>query len=195
MSATKFLRGECQHCGGHLEFPADATGTTADCPHCRQPTELLLSIGEPTPAQTPVKAILFTIIACVILLGGIIGALLALQRARRMAADRQTFQTVVTNTVAVNPFAAQRFFASPVTLEKTPGGSIVRAVGTLKNLSPQRRFAVRVEIEVKGDAGKLLEPATDYATAIEPGATWTFKAMVLAKGAATGQVSLIKEEN
>ena len=65
----------------------------------------------------------------------------------------------------------------------------------IKNLSPQRRFAVRIEIELKDDSGKVLDPAKDYAATIEPGAVWNFKAMVNAKGATAARISAIKEEN
>ena len=196
MSATKFLRGECQHCGGHLEFPAEAAGTSAECPHCNQQTELFLSTGETTKSKAPVKAIVFIAIACLILIGGMIGAMIALKRAKRMAADRQTLQQAVTNAVVLppNPFAAQKFSASAITLEKTPGSSLVRAVGTIKNLSPQRRFAVHVQIELKDDAGQTLAPATDYAASIEPNAEWHFKAMVLPKNATTARVTTISED-
>ena len=196
MSATKFLRGECQHCGGHLEFAADATGTTAECPHCNQQTELLLPTGEAAPASgTSVKTIVFIALACLILIGGLIGAMIALKRAKRLADDRQALQQTATNPVPINPFAAQKFSASDVTLEKSPGSSLVRAVGSIKNLSTQRRFAVHVQIELKDDAGKLLDPAKDYTATIEPGAVWSFKAMVNTKGATTARVTAIKEEN
>ncbi|MEW6304110.1 MAG: FxLYD domain-containing protein [Verrucomicrobiota bacterium] len=38
-----YWKGFCEHCGGHLEFPARAAGTRIDCPHCRQRTRLLRS--------------------------------------------------------------------------------------------------------------------------------------------------------
>lgn len=196
MSATKFLRGECQHCGGHLEFPAEAAGTAAECPHCRQQTELFLTTGETTPTRTPAKAVVFTVIACVILIGGLAGSIMALNRAKRLAAERNAeSQTATqTNTVPPGPFAGQQFTASEVKLEKAQGSSVVRAAGSLKNLSPQRRFGVRVEIELMDEAEKPVGTATDYTATIEPGAVWEFKAVVLVKGAATGRVSTIKEE-
>lgn len=195
MSATKFLRGECQHCGGHLEFPAEAAGTSAECPHCNQQTELILSTGETTPTKAPLKTIVFIALACVILIGGLVGAMMALKRAKRMATSRQVQQLVVTNAVPANPFAAQKFSASDVKLEKSPGSSLVRAVGSIRNLSPQRRFAVHVQIELKDDAGKLLDPAKDYTATLDPGAVWNFKAMVNAKGPASARVIAIMEDN
>ncbi len=38
--AHKESKGECEHCKGHLAFPAEGTGTVIDCPHCGQRTTL-----------------------------------------------------------------------------------------------------------------------------------------------------------
>jgi len=46
MSLTRYLKGECSHCGGRIEFPADAIGATVDCPHCGKATELMLATKE-----------------------------------------------------------------------------------------------------------------------------------------------------
>ena len=35
-----FVKGACQHCGGHLEFSSINVGQTVDCPHCRKRTRL-----------------------------------------------------------------------------------------------------------------------------------------------------------
>ena len=84
MATTKNILGECQHCGGQFEFPAEQAGLMGNCPHCGQPTELLLAT--PPEAESPGarKATVFIIIAVVILAGGLIGATLALKRAQRL---------------------------------------------------------------------------------------------------------------
>ena len=83
MSSSKYLKGECQQCRGHIEFPAEAVGTTTECPHCGQATELLLALP-PTESSLPTKAIVYTIIAIVILVGGLIGTLIALNRTKEL---------------------------------------------------------------------------------------------------------------
>ena len=83
MTSGKFLKGECQHCGGHIEFPAEAVGTTTDCPHCGKTTDLLLAVPK-IESSVPTKAIVYTVIAIVILVGGLIGAQIALKRAKRL---------------------------------------------------------------------------------------------------------------
>lgn len=83
LSMTKFLKGQCSECGGGLEFPADAVGTTTDCPHCGKPTELLLA-EPPQESAVHIKTIIHTGIAILILIGGLVAAMIALKRAERM---------------------------------------------------------------------------------------------------------------
>src|SRR5213079_3427373 len=88
MNRTKYLKGACQHCGGHIEFPAEMIGTATTCPHCRQETELLLA----TPAiesTVPRRAIFWSIAAVAVLVLGLAGSLIALKRAQKMAARQK----------------------------------------------------------------------------------------------------------
>ncbi|HEU0011778.1 MAG TPA: FxLYD domain-containing protein [Verrucomicrobiae bacterium] len=85
-----------------------------------------------------------------------------------------------------------------VTLEKAKSGSLVHAVGTIKNTSDQQRFGVRVELELTDANGKPAGKASDYTQVIEPRQEWRFRALVLdPKGAraVAGKVSSIKEDN
>jgi hypothetical protein len=87
---------------------------------------------------------------------------------------------------------------SAVTLEKAKAGSLVHAVGTIKNTSDQQRFGVRVELELTDANGKPAGKASDYTQVIEPRQEWRFRALVLdPKGirAVAGKVSSIKEDN
>src|SRR2546423_1777099 len=43
MAQTKYLKGECSHCGGRIEFSPAAAGLTPECPHCGKQTGLLLA--------------------------------------------------------------------------------------------------------------------------------------------------------
>ena len=45
-----YLKGLCQHCSGHLEFPAKAAGETISCPHCSRSTVLSVAAK---PASAP----------------------------------------------------------------------------------------------------------------------------------------------
>ncbi len=37
-----FLKCSCEHCGGRIEYPADAVGANVACPHCQRETPLKL---------------------------------------------------------------------------------------------------------------------------------------------------------
>ncbi|MCU0786039.1 MAG: hypothetical protein MUF81_18735 [Verrucomicrobia bacterium] len=97
---TKPLPGQCRECGGQFEFPAEAAGTTADCPHCGKPTELLLA-APPQESAIPLKTIVYTGIAILILVGGLVAAMIALKRAERM-----TGRNLATPTAVSQPPAA-----------------------------------------------------------------------------------------
>jgi len=80
---TKLLNGQCGVCGGQIEFPAEAVGTTAECPHCGKPTELLLALP-PQERTVPLKTLIYTALAILILVGGLVATIIALKRAERM---------------------------------------------------------------------------------------------------------------
>lgn len=83
----KNLRGQCGHCGGVFEFPADAVGTTGICPHCGQPTELMLATPT-TESAVPKRTWLYVAAAVLILALGCTAILLLLQRAERLSERR-----------------------------------------------------------------------------------------------------------
>ena len=187
MSDQKYLKGECQHCGGHLEFSAEAAGTTAACPHCGQATDLFLAV--------PVKTIVWTAITVLILIGGLIGVMIALKRAQRLAAANKIAPAV--RPVAAtppDPFAQAGFHVSAITLEDTPGSSLVYAVGTVRNATNRRRFGVKVELELFDAAGKSIGAAKDYQATIETQAEWKFKALVVESKVASAKITSIKED-
>jgi hypothetical protein len=196
------LKGECQHCAGHIEFPADGIGQVVPCPHCHQQTELLL----PAPPQQPVlprRAIVWSIIAILILGGGLVASLIALKRAERWAAAHKpaarspNAQPASPSPEPANPsYAAVQngFVASPVTLEKTSGTSLVYAVGTIRNTESRQRFGVKVELDLFDGSGQKIGTAKDYQQLIEPGAEWAFKALVVPAATATAKIASLKED-
>ncbi len=84
LNRTRNLRGPCQHCRGLIEYPAQLVGTTTQCPHCRQTTELLLATPPLEPA-VPRRVIGWTIAAIIILVLGLVGSFIALKRAQNWA--------------------------------------------------------------------------------------------------------------
>jgi hypothetical protein len=197
---TKFLKGECSSCGGHIEFPAEAVGNTADCPHCGKPTELLLA-APPQASSVPVKTIIYAVIAVVILAGGSIGLMVALKMAKHRAESKS--KTIAETQPApppkpTNPFAENGFWASPVTLEKVTGSSLVYAEGTVRSLTNRQRFGVTVELDIFDASGQALNGETnrpsDYQQVIESKGEWHYRAPVRDKKAVSAKLVTIKEK-
>jgi hypothetical protein len=199
MDRTKYLKGECQHCGGHLEFPVEAAGMAADCPHCGKQTDLLLA-PPPEESSGSHKAVVWTVIAVVILALGGAGLWVAWKRAEKWAARQgHTKSVAVTNAApggqpAESVVPQDGFSVSVITLEQAAGTSLVYATGTVKNAFDKQRFGVKVELDLLDGAGEKVGVAKDYQQVIEPGGEWRFRALVVEKRARGARVSSIKEE-
>lgn len=194
--STKNLTGECQQCGGHFEFPAESAGATGECPHCGQQTECVLASPPEEASPMRAKAILFTVIALVILVGGLIAAQLAVRRAERMVGRKSgaaAANLAQKSAPQTNPFAGQNFRVSAVTLETTPGTKLVHATGSVVNLAQRQRFGVRIELELLDAAGRLVATASDYTSIVEPGAEWNFRAPVTDGRAVSARVTSVRE--
>ena len=199
MNTTKYLKGVCSECGGHLEFPADSTGTTIDCPHCGKPTELLLALPSERPSL-PRKRIVLTLLTIVLLALGLGAALVALNRAQNWIARQKPPPPLPAGAAATapppadDPAAKAGFQVTAINLEKTAGSSLIYAVGTLTNPSERQRFGVKIAIDLFDDAGQKLGVATDYQQVLEPKGKWQFKALVVDSKAASAKVASIKED-
>ena len=192
----KNLQGECQQCGEPIEFRAETIGMTADCPHCGQPTELRLSVPPEAKSSAQTKAIIFTIIAVMILGGGFIGVLVALKRADLLSARQQANLAKINNPsspVPEGPFVPDGFGVSPVAFDRNPGGAMVYAVGKVLNLTDRQRFGVRVELELLDASGSKIGKARDYQAVLAPNAEWQFRALVVPKDAMVAKIIAITE--
>jgi len=197
---TKYLKGCCQSCAGHIEYPAEAVGTTIDCPHCGKLTELLLAVPPVEPA-IPRSTIIWTVATVLMLLAGLWGALAALKRAEKKAAEkRQVTMAGVSNPQSLEAPAQSEivskagFRSSAVTLQKNPDSSLVFAVGTLTNTAARQRFGVKVFLDLLDEMGNKVGEATDYQQLIEPGGQWSFKALVVGGKTASANIAAIREE-
>ncbi len=197
MSRTKILQGDCQHCGGRVEFPAEAVGLTAECPHCRQHTELLLAT-QPQTSTVPFKTIVFAFIAILILVGGWIGTQMALKRALRLTERANAVATSGTptpSTTSASDLAGEAGFQiSAVLFEKTSGKAEIYAVGTLRNETDRQRLGVRVELDLFDASGVRVGSATDTVRVLKPGAEWRFKARVTDPSTTSARLKAITEE-
>jgi len=200
---TKYLKGECVHCGGRIEFPVEAAGTTADCPHCGRQTELLLAQPKDQPA-IPGRIIIWTLIAVFVLFAGFGATLYALKRAQRWAEQQRKAAAVakVSSTPSPRPvpppqddaITKAEFRISEVKLEKSPGTSVVHAVGTLENLATRTRYGVKLEFDVFNADGTKIGTAHDYQNAIEPNGKWNFQAPVVQTKAASVKPTTVSEQ-
>jgi hypothetical protein len=203
----KHLRGECQHCGGHLEFPAESIGLQAPCPHCGQQTELLLE-RPPEEPSLPRRVIVWTVAAIVVLGLGLLILVLGLKRAERWAAKQKqerVGQPALNADTGGPPLEASsqtpatsgnhEFSVSKISLEKAPGTSLVYAVGTVKNNANKQRFGIKLELDLLNADGQKVGAAKDYQAVLEPGAEWRFKALVVEpKGVVSVKVASLKED-
>ena len=71
-----------------LEFAADSIGSMAACPCCHQETELTLHVPELEPTISR-RLMVWTIITVVVLVLGLIGAIIALNRAQSLAIEKR----------------------------------------------------------------------------------------------------------
>jgi hypothetical protein len=88
MKRTKNIQGKCEHCGMSLEFAAESIGSTTTCPYCHRETELTLHVPEVEPT-IPKRLMVWTIITVVVLVLGLIGAIIALNRAQSLATEKR----------------------------------------------------------------------------------------------------------
>jgi hypothetical protein len=202
MNRTKYLKGECQHCAGHLEFLAEHIGVSVPCPHCGQETELLLAQPLEQPS-VPRRAVIWTLIAVVVLGLGLAGALVALRKAEKWAENQKRQSTSVaivephTNSPPpdrIDSPPQPDLQASSVSLDHAPGTSLIYAIGSIKNNSTRQRFGVKVELELSDDSGRKLGTATDYRQVLEPGAEWPFKALVVDPKTKSAKVVAVRED-
>ncbi len=198
MSKTKYLKGDCQHCSGHIEFPAESIGLSVTCPHCGQDTELRLYTPRMEPA-VPRRVVLWTVIAIVILVGGLLVSIWGLKYYQnKLAAERERTEAArkATEPVPVpdDPIAQAGFQVSKIQLEKTPGSALVYAVGIVSNQTDRQRFGIRLEMDLLNAAGEKVGTAKDYQQVIEPHAQWAFKAIVVDSKAVSAKVASLKED-
>jgi len=116
-----------------------------------------------------------------------------------MAAARHAERSVAmagTNASSLlEDVASQKEFqVSMISFEKTPGTSLVHAVGTVSNLASRQRFGVKVELDLFDTSGRKIGIATDYQQVIEPRGQWRFNAPVINSKATAAALASIKED-
>jgi len=196
MSETTYLKGVCQHCDGHLEFPADAVGNAIPCPHCGQSTELRAG-----PASRPRRGRRLLGMVLALVLAGL--ALAAIQLARKSTPPARAKPTTLAAAPSNQPAAksgpsedetTNAFAVSGVRLERTAGSSLVYVTGKLRNLADRQRFGVKVEFKLFGTNDDFVGKCTDYQPSLEPHGTWKFKALVMESKVGAAAFSRVQED-
>lgn len=212
MSSPPFVKGACGHCGGHIEFPAAATGQAIPCPHCGRPT--VLTPATPALAHPRTARIWWAAAAGACCLAA--ATWVAFYWSQKLHVDALTAPApqlkpmpqptpgsnaptlpppVHLAAPAPQPEALTNDFALlPFKLEKTSGSSLVYVTGTVRNLSDQQRFGVKVEFRLFDTNDISVGTATDYQSVLDPHAEWHFKAMVMASRTASARFGSIAEE-
>lgn len=212
MNDPEYLRGHCEQCGGEIEFPTAAAGQSTACPLCGQSTNLvaLVPAAKTSAAATSARPGLWRIWIFVVIAAAILPSVMVLRHGSSPTGDNsapgtnsvpQTTSTQpptpATNAPAASPTAPRSLEdlkTGPVTLEKAKNGSLVYAVGILRNESDHQRFGVNIEIELTDARGNDAGTAKDYRAVIEPRQEWRFRALVLNSKATQGKVARVREE-
>jgi hypothetical protein len=200
MSNSAFLKGECLQCGGHLEFPANAAGQTISCPHCGQPTEL---VAPALPNKTRASGRIglgIGVAAC--LVAGLAGGFLYWQKAGQGGSSATNPLPITeSNTPApvITPPKPDQILTNdyailPFKLERTTNSSLVYVTGTIRNMSDNQRFGVKVEFGLFDTNDSAVGSATDYQQVLEPHGEWRFKALVISSKAVSARLNSIAEE-
>jgi len=210
MSNHDFVKGECQHCSGHLEFAPDAAGETIPCPHCGQPTELIIATS---PGNKSHQARIWVTIGA--LAGGLAVAAaiyfgrLKLNQNKAFAGDSpsSTQAASSTNAPATNQMAVihpkpkqlplvatNDFDIMSFKLEKTAGSSLVYVIGSVKNPTANQRFGVKIDFGLLDTNDAPIGVASDYQQLLEPHAEWRFKALVMQSKAVSAKFNSIIED-
>jgi len=108
--------------------------------------------------------------------------------------DAQTNAANAATPTHADSAAPGGFRVSAITLEKTPGSSLVYAVGTLTNPSDRQRFGVKVELDLLDSAGQKVGTTKDYQQVIEPKGQWRFRALVVGSKAASARLASVMED-
>ena len=198
MGEPKYIKCQCQNCAGNIEFPEDAAGTEVSCPHCAWKTLLVPPTVPIIENPTRKKNISWIVtLAVVASMAAAIG-LFQWQRSRvhgeRDGLNSPTSHSTRPETVDKPTVTTNNLTVGMISLEKTTNSSLVYAVGTVRNISEQQRFGIKIELELLDTDGAKIGTASDYLAILEPKAAWKFKALVLEKKAATAKFATIKEE-
>jgi hypothetical protein len=219
VSDTEYFKCSCKECGNNIEFPKEAARTTVTCPHCKEWTELQLP-EEPEKTKTVTLDLATLAIALwAVMILGLAGAgyyywshhkstpieeskiknSTAKTSVKSTAKPQDSTTNHATATAAVpvtptRPKSLDDLKAGEIELQKTPGDSLVYAIGVVTNDSDYQRFGVKIELTVTNKKGKKIGVAQDYDNTLQPRQEWHFHALIPESKAAGAKVKAITED-
>jgi hypothetical protein len=195
----KDLRGQCQHCGGRFDFPAEMIGTSRSCPHCGKETEMLLERPR-AESEVPKRMVVYCVLAIAILGLGLVATTYALQRARSIAQRKNPAAAQAGNSVAQTspggPFVVQTndFYITAAAVRKPTGEPLSLAFGVLSNGLNRPRLGVSLTFDVLDRQGQKIGTTMDSIILVEPLGKWQFRAPLLQTNAAAVRFVHVHEE-
>lgn len=207
MKDAGYSKGQCQNCGGHLEFPSAGTGLTIECPHCgaqitlsSEPVDRVEPAGN-SPAGSNKR--FPVVLGLIVLLLVLATAGVVLNRFKQTGDNpppaAMAAPPAETNSETPNPPAAAAetndlFVTGPVMLQKTEGSALIYAVGTIQNNSDRQRFGVKIELDLLDEQDNKIGTTGDYIAILEPHKDWQFRALLAQPKAVKAQVAKIEEQ-
>ena len=201
MDEQRHLKCACLNCGGRIEFPEGATGTEVPCPHCGWKT----SLSGPDVPQAQETAVrrgrpLGWVVVLAVVAGLGVGAVFYARWGKVDGASptpgnfpRPT-NAPVASIVRESPTLTNALAIGTITLEKAGKGTVVYAVGSVRNESERQRFGLKIELDVFDRDGLKVGTASDYLAILEPRKEWRFKALVLDAKGASARLAGIRED-
>lgn len=130
-----FLKCNCEHCGGRIEYPADAVGASVPCPHCQRETPLKLDGGDDGPEVVAVggskaKMVIGAVIACVVAVAVLAGALVWVKKKSATKDSPGTTKTTKAEKSSTTPALAA---STTGRIELDPPKAVVPVVAKFQN--------------------------------------------------------------
>ncbi|MFM8468989.1 MAG: hypothetical protein ACKODH_03310 [Limisphaerales bacterium] len=170
-----FLKCSCEHCGGLIEYPADAVGASVPCPHCQRETPLKLddsgddadvvAVGG-SKARVVMGAVIASVVAVAVLAGALVWAKRKTAARDPSSPPPPSAQTAQKTGTASAPAASTSATAK---VELDPPKAVVPVVAKFQNgLSASQ---IRVGREVI--AGPCVDCHRQYDPATYGGEEWS----------------------
>ena len=215
MAEPKYLKGACEHCRGHIEFPPGALGTKVSCPHCGQETALrdpALALLLKAACHSCEGRIEFpaeaagSLASCphcgteteLTLVGASVPARRKMRSGWRIAGAAGALVFLLLGLIAgftrLGRGSGEEVELRRFELQPVRGVEPAVVAGQIVNHTQVRFYSVSVVFELLDKGGKPVGDAAEYLAILEPKDSWDFKAVISRPDAASVRlVKIVKE--